>query len=214
MKTLIVDDHLLFRDGLISLLKAEPDFDVCGSASSVQEAVDLALRLKPELILMDFSLPDGTGLEATQQILAELPECKIVFLTIYDIDDKLFAAIRQGAKGYLLKNLPISDLLSNLRALEHGEAAISKAMTTRILNEFAHTQPTNPEQEGEFYRLSPREREILSQVATGATNREIAHRLYLSENTVKHHIHNILSKLGSKDRRELVDLVKRHRSKN
>ncbi len=110
MKVLVVDDHVLFREGLVSLLKADKYFNVVGQAGSVHEAIYLASKLRPELILMDFSLPDGDGAEASAAILAEQPGCKIVFLTMYDADDKLIAAIRSGAKGYLLKNVPVSEI--------------------------------------------------------------------------------------------------------
>ena len=120
MRVLIVDDHVLFREGLMSVLKSQKNFEVVGQAGTMREAVDLALQLKPELILMDFSLPDGTGLEATEAILAEHPDCKIVFLTVYETDEKLFAALRRGAKGYLLKNVPVSALVASLQSLEKG----------------------------------------------------------------------------------------------
>jgi DNA-binding NarL/FixJ family response regulator len=122
MRILIVDDHVLFREGLTSLFNSQPDFQVVGEAGGMQEAIELARRTKPELILMDFSLPDGTGLDATQVILAELPDTYIVFLTLHEGDDRIFAATRLGAKGYLLKNLPVSKLLAALRGLKMGQA--------------------------------------------------------------------------------------------
>ena len=209
MKTLVVDDHILFRQGLVSLLKPDPAFQIVGEAGSVREAVAEALRLKPDLILMDFSLPDGTGLDAMQPILAELPDCKIVFLTIQDADEVLFDAIRKGAKGYLLKNVPISDLLASLKSLERGEAALSRQMTTRILVEFAKTEKVTTGKNG-LSGLSRRELEVLRLLATGATNREIADQLFLSENTVKHHVHNILEKLGLENRRQAIQYARQH----
>ena len=209
MKTLVVDDHILFRQGLVSLLKPDPAFQIVGEAGSVREAVAEALRLKPDLILMDFSLPDGTGLDAMQPILAELPDCKIVFLTIQDADEVLFDAIRKGAKGYLLKNVPISDLLASLKSLERGEAALSRQMTSRILEEFAKTEKVTTGENG-LSRLSRRELEVLRLLATWATNREIADQLFLSENTVKHHVHNILEKLGLENRRQAIQYARQH----
>ena len=157
---------------------------------------------------MDFSLPDGTGLDATQMILAEQPECKIVFLTVFDIDETLFAAIRQGARGYLLKNMPIDDLLKRLRAMEQGEPAISGAMVNRILDEFAHT-PVYENDPLEFQSdLTPREMDVLRELVSGASNRQIATKLVISENTVKRHVNSIIGKFGMQNRREVVRYVK------
>lgn len=121
MKIMLVDDHVLFREGLSSLLSAQPNLTIVGAAKSVNEAIQMARKLKPELILMDFSLPDGTGADAAQSILAELPNTKIIFLTVHDDDNRLFTAIRNGAKGYLLKNTPVDKLLTFYRALSAGK---------------------------------------------------------------------------------------------
>lgn len=205
MKILVVDDHDLFREGLVSLLKADKSFNVVGQAGSVHEATDLARKLHPDLILMDFSLPDGDGAEASATILTEHPECKIVFLTMYDADEKLFAAIRSGAKGYLLKNVPVAKLVSSLKSIEKGEAAISGTMTMRILEEFSqHHNSASSEMQSIHTILSRREVEILQEVATGESNGEIAAKLFLSVNTVKHHIHNILTKLGLENRKAAI----------
>ena len=125
MRLLVVDDHILFREGLVSLIARQPDMLVLGEAGTVEEAVELSRRLRPDLVLMDFNLPDGTGLDATRIILADQPQVRIVFLTIYDEDERLFSAVRLGAKGYLLKNIPVTHLLAALRAVERGEAALS-----------------------------------------------------------------------------------------
>ena len=205
MKILVVDDHVLFREGLVSLLKADDYFNVVGQAGSVHEAIKLAHNLRPDLILMDFSLPDGDGAEASTAILAEQPECKIVFLTMHDDDENLFAAIRSGAKGYLLKNVPVAKLISSLKSIEKGEAAISGAMTMRLLEEFSqHHNGVSSEVYNTQSVLSQREVEILREVALGASNGEIATKLFLSVNTVKHHIHNILSKLRLENRRAAI----------
>ena len=208
-KILLVDDHVLFREGVVSLLNAQPDFDVVDQASSVSEAIAMAGDLQPDLILMDFGLPDGTGLDATQAILAKWPEIDIVFLTVHEEDDRLFAAIRSGAKGYLLKNVPISKLLAFLRGLDYGEAAISPAMTSRILDEFARIEPVRPVP-ALSTELTPRELEVLQELATGASNREIASQLVIAENTVKNHVRNILTKLNLKNRREVTSFAHRH----
>ena len=210
MKILVVDDHNLFREGISSLLKADDYFDVIGQAGSVKEAVDLARKFQPDLILMDFSLPDGDGAEASAIILAEQPRCKIVFLTMYENDENLFAAIRSGAKGYLLKNVPVEKLVNSLKSLEKGEPAISGSMTMRLMEEFSHPHdgalrdtPTSK------MILSQREMDILREMATGASNDEIATRLFLSVNTVKHHVHNILSKLDLEKRQEAIQYAQR-----
>ena len=210
MKILIVDDHVLFRQGLISLLNPQPEFDVVGEAGSVLQAIEMARQLQPDLILMDFSLPDGTGLEATQAILQENPDCKIVFLTVYETDEKLLDAIRLGAKGYMLKNVPITKLLSSLQALERGEPAISRAMTGRIIEAFSRMENPQPGKSEALSRLSQREREILQELAEGLSNQEIANRLFISENTVKHHIHSILTKLELQNRREATGFARKH----
>jgi DNA-binding NarL/FixJ family response regulator len=203
MKVIIVDDHVLFREGLVNLLSSDPAFCVVGQASSVREAIEQARKLKPDLILMDFSLPDGDGAEASAAILQELPGCNIIFLTMHDADEKLFAAIRSGAKGYLLKNVPVSQLLLALRSVEKGEVAISRGMTKRILEEFSQTS-SSLQAERNLDTLSPREMEILRALGSGATNQEIAAQLFLSVNTVKHHVHSILTKLGVDSRREAI----------
>jgi DNA-binding NarL/FixJ family response regulator len=208
MNVLIVDDHLLFREGLVSLLNADPSFKVVGQAGTVCESIALAQKLKPDIILMDFSLPDGDGSEATSAILAELPETNIVFLTMYDADEKLFAAVRSGAKGYLLKNTPVQKLMDSLHSIAKGEAAISPSMTMRILEEFSHSTSFNHNQP--LGNLSSRELDILREMASGASNTEIASRLYISVNTVKHHIHSILAKLELNNRREAVSYAREH----
>ena len=208
MRILLVDDHILFREGLVGLINSQPDFEVLGQAGSVAEAVEMTFELKPDLVLMDFGLPDGTGLDATQSILAKQPETNIVFLTVHEEDDRLFAALRSGAKGYLLKNVPVSKLLTFLRGVERGEAAISPAMTTRVLHEFARLEPGR-EPTGASEELTTREIEVLKELVTGATNREIADRLYIAENTVKNHMRNILGKLNLRNRREAAEFARR-----
>jgi DNA-binding NarL/FixJ family response regulator len=201
MRILLVDDHILVREGFESLLNSQPDFRVVGQAGSVAEAIVMARQLCPDLILMDFGLPDGTGLDATQAILAEQPEIKIVFLTIHEEDDRLFAAIRSGAKGYLLKNVSGAKLLTFLRRTEQGEPAISPDMASRILAEFSRLEPPRRERL-ETDQLTLRELEVLKELASGASNREIADHLMIAENTVKSHVRNVLTKLNLRNRRE------------
>jgi len=209
MNVLIVDDHVLFREGLTSILNADKYFKVVGQAGSVHEAIVLARSLQPDLILMDFSLPDGDGAEASEAILAELPMCKIVFLSMHDADENLFAAIRSGAKGYLLKNVPAAKLVSSLKSIEKGEAAISGEMTMHILEEFSqHRNGISSETHSKNNSLSQREVEILNEIVKGSSNDEIADKLFLSVNTVKHHVHNIFSKLGVENRRKAIEYAK------
>ena len=207
---LVVEDHVILREGLVSLLKPQPDFEIVGEAGSVAEAIKLSSELKPELILMDFGLPDGTGLEATQAILAENPETNIVFLTVHETDDNLFAAIRSGAKGYLLKNIPVAKMINALRGMAEGEAPISREMTSRILTEFSREKVSTPGTRHADHPLTPRELEVIAQVAEGASNQEIAQKLFLSVNTVKNHLHNMLNKLELKNRQELAEYAKQH----
>lgn len=210
MKLLLVDDHLLFREGLSSLLSAQPDITIVGAAQSVAGAIAKTNELKPDIVLMDFTLPDGTGLEATKAILASRPATNIVFLSVHEDDDRLFAAIRTGAKGYLPKNISIADLVSYLRGVQSGVAAITPKFTTRLLNEFARSQ-TNPlENISSVGSLTTRELEVLRELETGASNQEIANRLYISERTVKNHVSNILGKLNLTSRFEAAEFARQH----
>lgn len=210
MRILIVDDHILFREGLSGLLRSQADMEVIAECGTVREAVDLALQAHPDVILMDYSLPDGTGLEATRSILAVDPQIQIIFLTVHDNDERVIAAMRAGAKGYLLKNLSVSKLLASLRALQRGEAAISRTMMARILAEFAQTTPAPTQVPSPLVGLTSREIEVLQELADGITNQEIATRLFISENTVKNHIHNILEKLSLHNRREAIEFARKN----
>jgi DNA-binding NarL/FixJ family response regulator len=206
-KILLIDDQILFREGLIGLFGSTTDFIVVGAAGSVHEGKELALLHNPDIILMDFSLPDGTGLDATRTILQHVPDCKIIFLTVYETDENLFAALRLGAMGYMLKNITGSDLLSSLRALDRGEKAISRKMASNVLDEFSRIDSLSASGSGNqklLAKLSPRELEVLHEMESDATNIQIAQRLFLSENTVKHHIRNILDKLEVGNRREAI----------
>jgi DNA-binding NarL/FixJ family response regulator len=203
IKILVVDDHILFREGIANMLDPQPDMKVVGQASSAKEAVVMTRNLKPNLVLMDMSLPDGTGLEATQAILAELPQTKIVFLTVHDNDETLFAAIRAGAAGYLYKNVRVTELLRTLRGVARGEAGISRLMALRVLDEFSRL-PQITAESSETVTLTMREIEIVRQLADGATNHEIARKFSISESTVKNHVRNVLSKLHLHSRHDVV----------
>src|SRR5512138_3220707 len=145
MRLLIVDDHILFREGLAAIIGSEADIEICGLAGSVREAVEMAQAVRPEIILMDFGLPDGSGVDATRAILSVLPQVKIIFLTVFEEDENLFAAIRSGAKGYLLKNMRPAKLVAALRSVYQGESALSRTMTLRLMEELSRTkEPARP----------------------------------------------------------------------
>ncbi len=210
MKILVVDDHILFQEGLIGLLSHQPDFTIVGGASSVKEAVQKARLYSPDLILMDFTLPDGTGLDATQAILAERPSTQIVFLTIHEEDDRLFEAIRFGARGYLLKEIPANQLVAYLRGVKNGEPAISPRLTATILKEFAKIQPRQDIPSEVIGQLTSRQLEVLRELRSGASNQQIANRLVLSEQTVKNHVSRILHCLNLKNRYEAAEFARRY----
>jgi DNA-binding NarL/FixJ family response regulator len=209
MKLLIVDDHVLFREGLASIIR-EPDIEIVGLAGTVREAVEMVRTLKPDIILMDFYLPDGTGVEATRAILNEQPQCKIIFLSMSDDDQNLFPAIRSGAKGYILKNISPSNLISALRSVQRGESALSQAMTLRLMHELAQTAGTESPADSMLEQLTQRETDVLRELSLEKTNHEIAADLYISENTVKYHVHSILDKLNLADRKAAARFAREH----
>lgn len=204
---LVIDDHVLFREGLVSLFQTTSDFYIVDQAGTVKEGVEKVLYHKPDIVLMDFSLPDGTGLEATQEILDELPKCKIIFLTVYETEENLLEAVHLGAMGYLLKNVSGSSLLASLRALAHGEIAMSRKMISRVV-EASRSTSSVPDTDL-MAKLSPREIEILRELMNDASNAQIAERFYLSENTVKHHVHSIFEKLGVANRRQAGQIAQK-----
>ena len=203
IRILIVDDHLLFREGLAAIIRSEPDIDVVGLAGSIRDATEAARAAQPDIILMDFGLPDGTGADATSQILKEFPSCKIIILTVSERDEDLFSAIRNGAKGYLLKGVSPADLVSAVCSVYQGESALSRSMTLRLMDEMVRgkdviTRPRDPK----LAKLTSRELEVLYHLASGMTNLEIGKKLFLSENTVKYHVRLILDKLELNDRKQ------------
>lgn len=210
IKMVIVDDHALFREGLASIIQIEPDIEVSGLAGTVQEAVETVRDLKPDIVLMDFVLPDGTGADATRQVLREHPDCKIVFLTMSEEDENLFAAIRSGAKGYLLKNMSPSKLVTTIRSVHRGESALSRSMTLRLMEELSRTKGSERLEDQWLEKLTQRENDVLRVLATGKTNKEIANHLYISENTVKYHVHSILEKLNLPNRKAAAIFAKEH----
>ena len=207
IRLIVVDDHVLFREGLMAVIRSELDFQIVGQAGTVSEAIEIVQALKPDMVLMDFSMPDGTGAEATQAILKEYVDCKIVFLTMSEDDDDLFAAIRSGAKGYLLKNMHPSKLIAALRAVHQGESALSRTMTMRVMEELSRTQKTEYPVD---VTLTHREIDVLRAIADGLSNQDIAKNLFITENTVKYHVHSILEKLKLTGRKEAAVFARKH----
>ncbi len=202
MRVLLADDHPLFRDGLAALLRAR-GMSVVGEANNGMEALELTRTIKPELILMDVNMPQMDGLEATRRIKAELPQTKIVILTVSDEDENLFQAIKFGAEGYLLKNLQSQAFFDLIDGIARGEAPISRELATKILDEFSRRLKDDAKV-GNSEDLTEREKQVLELVAEGSTNRDIASRLNVTENTVKYHLKNILEKLHLRNRAQAV----------
>lgn len=203
IRVLLADDHALFREGLTGILSAQPDFEVVGEASDGLEALVKAQELVPDLILMDVGMPGGDGLKATRQIKQKLRDVIIVMLTVQDEDEKLFEAIRSGAQGYLLKSIRSREMLALLRGAVRGEAAITPALASRMLDEFRQFGQQVPQRGAEeTIALTPREQEVLSLVAGGAMDKEIAEALTVSIHTVKSHMRKILAKLHLSRRHE------------
>ncbi len=200
LRILLVDDHILFRKGIASLLGSQPDFEVVGEADDGYQALERARELMPDLILMDITMPRCDGRRATELIKNELPYVKIVMLTVSDDEQDLFDAIRSGAEGYLLKKLEPEQLYEMLRGVRRGEAPISRLMASRILREFKQMAQPMPPISQPRGGLTPRESEVLQLVTDGRTNREIGAALHITENTVKNHLRNILEKLHLENR--------------
>jgi len=199
IRILVADDHSLFRDGIVSLLEAA-GFQVIGQVGDGRAAVEAARRLQPELVLMDLSMPEMTGLEALRAIRAEMPDVQVVMLTVSDEDSDLFEAIRAGARGYLLKSLNADEFIELLEGLQRGDAAISRKTATRLIDGYAALSRLQTKSSESL--LTPREMELLQLIVDGMSNKAIAERLSLSENTIKYHIKNILQKLGVQNRTE------------
>jgi two-component system, NarL family, nitrate/nitrite response regulator NarL len=209
LRVVIVDDHALFRDGLVSILGAEADIEVIGQGGSAQEAVRLAQDLLPDIILLDLDMPGG-GLEAARIIANDCPVVKIVILTASEQDDHLISALKIGARAFILKGVAARELLRILRTVNAGESYVPPALAASLLLELHETgsqvrkAPENPLSE-----LTAREREILENLASGLSNKEIGDKLFLSEKTVKHYMTNILQKLQVRNRVEAALLAQK-----
>ncbi len=202
MRVMLVDDRLLTRSGIASLLRAR-GYEVVAEASNGLEAIAIVEKVSPDLILMDIRMPEMGGLEATRLIKAQHPEMKIVMLTVSDDEQDLFEAVKSGADSYLLKDVEASQFFEALEAIQRGEAVLPTRLAGRLLAEFrGQAQRLGQAQEGE--PLSSREMEMLSLVAQGLTNKEVASRFSISENTVKYHMKNILDKLHLENRAQVI----------
>jgi DNA-binding NarL/FixJ family response regulator len=205
---LLVDDQPMLRMGYRMVLDAQDDLSVIGEAGSGDEAIELTARLAPDVVLMDVRMPGLDGVQATERIVASGSRSRIIILTTFDLDEYAYGALRAGASGFLLKDAPPPDMLSAIRAVATGDAVVAPSVTRRLLSQFARHLP-GPEApldraDSRVESLTPRERELLVEVARGLSNAEIAERLILSEATVKTHVGSILNKLGLRDRVQIV----------
>lgn len=199
-RVMVADDHALFRDGLVSLLEAA-GYEIVAQVENGQQAIEAALALQPDIVLLDITMPEMDGLEALQQMRSELPDSKLVILTVSDDDKDLAKAIRAGANGYLLKSLDADEFLDLLEAVQRGEAALTRKMTAQLMAGIAQPVEEHPDT---LLSLTPREIELLGLVQEGLSNLAIAQQLLISENTVKYHLKNIFQKLGAQNRTEAV----------
>jgi len=205
IRVLVVDDHALFRRGLQMVLEQEEDIEVVGEAGDGAEAVERAADAMPDIVLMDVRMPKRGGIDACTAIKDAVPSAKIIMLTISDEEADLYDAIKAGASGYLLKEISIEEVAAAIRAVNEGQSLISPSMASKLLTEFASMiKRTDDRQQVPTPRLTDREMEVLKLVAKGLNNRDIAKQLFISENTVKNHIRNILEKLQLHSRMEAV----------
>jgi DNA-binding NarL/FixJ family response regulator len=210
IRVLLVDDQQLVRTGFRMILADEPDIEVVGEAANGQEAVEAAARLRPDVLVMDIRMPVMDGVEATRRLAAAGGDIgpRILVLTTFDADENVVHALRAGASGFLLKDVPPDDFVRALRTVAAGEALIAPSVTKRLLDRFSSIGlPADEAQAERLAALSDREREVLRLVAGGLANREIAERLALAEPTVKAHVSHLLAKLGVRDRAQLVVLA-------
>ena len=204
IRVLVVDDQALVRSGFRLILENEDDIEVVGEAGEGEDAIRESGRLRPDVVLMDLRMPRLDGVEATKR-LVETADAKVLILTTFDLDEYLFAAVRAGASGFLLKDVPPDDLVSAIRAVARGDALIEPRMTRRLLSEFARSpERRDPSPPKELAQLTPRELDVFREVARGCSNAEIAATLYISETTVKSHVAHIFSKLHLRDRIQAV----------
>jgi DNA-binding NarL/FixJ family response regulator len=199
---LLADDHAIFRYGLRAMLGSTPEFEVVGEAATGEEAVARATELRPDVVFMDIQMPGVNGIEATRRIVESDPSVGVVILTMFDDDDSVFAAMRAGARGYVLKGADADEVLRVTRAVASGEAHFGPGIAQRLMSFFSAPKPTALSEV--FPELTAREREVLDLIASGRGNAEIARRLFLSPKTVRNHISNIFTKLQVADRAQAI----------
>ncbi len=209
LRLLIVDDHEVVREGLVSLLDRRPGFQVVAQAGTVAEALAEARRHRPDLVVMDVRLPDGSGVEACRDIRSEMPDTKVVMLTSYPDEEAVLSAIVAGASGYLLKQVRARDLVSALEIVGNGGSLLDPAVTERVLERIRRVATSD--EPDELAGLTKQERRILALVAEGQTNKEIAAEVFLSDKTVKNYVSSILSKLNLERRAQAAAFVAKHR---
>ena len=202
IRILIVDDHAPFREGLRALLTSVSGMEVVGEADNGREAIKKATKLQPDIILMDIKMPDMNGIEATRNIYQTSPHIGVIVLTMFEDDDSVFAAVRSGARGYLLKGADQSEIIRAIRSVSNGEALFGPGIARRLISFFSHLNP--PQGTLPFPELTEREREVLNLIAQGMNNTEIAHNLVISQKTVRNHVSNIFSKLQVADRAQAI----------
>jgi DNA-binding NarL/FixJ family response regulator len=208
-KVLVVDDQALLRTAFSSLIDAEDDLEVVGEAADGRQAVQIAARLRPDVVVMDVRMPVMDGIEATRQITAVQGEGvpRVLILTTFDLDEYVFEALRAGASGFALKSRPLEELLTAIRTVAAGEALLAPSVTRRLIAHFAARAPAPPRAAPRLAELTEREREVLALVARGLSNAELAGTLCVSLPTAKTHVSRILTKLGARDRTQLVILA-------
>lgn len=206
IRVAVVDDQALVRSGFSVLVRSDPDLEVVGEAADGAEAVALAVRERPDVILMDVRMPEVDGIEATRRITADerTAGCKVLILTTFDLDEYVFEALRAGASGFLLKDTLPDELLAAVRVVADGDALLAPTVTRRLIEAFAAQPAADPAVHPGLELLTDREREVLVEVARGHTNAEVAERLYMSPATAKTHVSRLLTKLGARDRAQLV----------
>lgn len=201
IKVLLVDDQGLIRQGLRVLLELEPDIEIVGEAENGEQAINLVAKFQPDVVLLDIRMPIMDGVAATREIQKRFAKTKILVLTTFDDDEYVSAALQNGAMGYLLKDTPSEELAVAIRAVYKGYTQLGPGIVKKLLTQFSHVALTqSPPVPSSLAELTPREKEVLRLIATGASNREIAQQLYISEGTVKNHVTNILNRLNLRDR--------------
>jgi DNA-binding NarL/FixJ family response regulator len=209
VRVLLVDDQALIRAGFRMILEAEEDIEIVGECADGTQAIDSVKRLKPEVVLMDIRMPEMDGIEATRRIMAADgdPPVKVLMLTTFDLDEYVYDALRAGASGFLLKDVPADQLAAGIRLVAQGDALLAPSVTRRLIQEFSRSAPGPREQPAALDELTPRELEVFRLLARGMSNAEIAADLIVSETTVKTHVARILMKLGVRDRVQAVVLA-------